>query len=350
MSRVVSVSRLAKSANLDPCEVALALIDRGLDIDDPERDIDPTTRKIARAVIREMLGGPKVVRQKPEAVPSVVIEPGLRSPALIGTLSVEDVLFIHDRLCADFTATSDPITPPGVRSTSLLESAVCRQQSGYAQALKYPEPVLNAATLLYGICNDHPFHNGNKRTALVAALAHLDRNRLVLQAVKQRELFRLMLAVASHTVVQHRVKVGRETTLVPRRATADEEVVAIAEWLRPRVTKITRGETPVTYRELRQILSNFGFSLHLMKNQKMAVCAEARRRLFRRSPPPKTRMALEWPGEGRTVSIGQIKHIRKTLHLQEEDGVTRETFYGKGARIDHFINEYRLVLRQLAAR
>jgi len=64
---------------------------------------------------------------------------------------------------------------------SLLASAVARQESGYGNTLKYHEPIINAATLLYGICNDHPFHNGNKRTALVCALAHLDRNRQILK-------------------------------------------------------------------------------------------------------------------------------------------------------------------------
>ncbi len=77
--------------------------------------------------------------------------------------------------------------------------------------LKYPDPILNAATLLYGICNDHPFHNGNKRTALVSALAHLDKNNLILRATKQTELFNLMIAVADHALLHSVVKIGRNT-------------------------------------------------------------------------------------------------------------------------------------------
>lgn len=266
-------------------------------------------------------------------------------------LSVEDVLFIHDRLCDDFATTADPIDPPGVRSMSLLASAVGRQESGYGRVMKYHEPVLNAATLLYGLCNDHPFYNGNKRTALVAALAHLDRNRLVLGSAKQRDLFRLMISVADHSVVRQPVKVGRETEFVPRRGTPDEEVMAIVDWFRPRVAKITRGETPITYRELRQVLTNFGFSIRPSKNMKVAIClSEKPRGLFRRTRREKTVMSLDWPSDGRTVSVSQIKHIRRTLHLCEEDGVTKEAFYGKGVRVDRFINDYRLVLRQLASR
>lgn len=352
MRRAVSVNRLAKSAGVDPEAVVLALIDRGIEIDDPDKTIGGATWKAARAIIKEMKGGRVVVRAKTPSAVSYSLEPVARSSALVGMLSVEDVAFIHERLCADFAATPDPIDPPGLRSESLLDSAVNRQHSGYDNLFKYHDPVLNAATLLYGICNDHPFHNGNKRTALVSALAHLDRNKLILKATKQNELFRLMIAVADHSIVQNSVKIGRETESVPRRGTADEEVEAIAAWFRPRLESITRGEAPITYRELRQILTNFGYTLHLMKNRKMDVCAtETRRTIFlKKTQHRKTLMAVRWTGDGRTVPIEQIKHIRLTLKLCEEDGVTSDTFYAKGVRVERFINEYRLVLRKLASR
>jgi death-on-curing protein len=353
MRRSVSVNRLAKSAGVDPESVVLALIDRGIEIDDPDENVEGVTWKATRAIIKELKGGPVRVRAKKSATKQVVLDPEPRSAALAGTLSVEDVLFIHDRLCADFAETQDPIDPPGVRSENLLESAVNRQHSGYEELMKYHDPILNAATLLYGICNDHPFHNGNKRTALVAALAHLDRNHLILGATKQTEVFHLMLAVAKHSVLTNPIKVGRDTKNVPRRGSPDEEVGAIADWFRPRVEAITRGESQITYRELRQILTNFGFSLSQLKNQKMAVVGaiETRRMLFIATTRRRTTlMTVRWPGDGKTVPIGQIKHIRQTLKLCEEDGVTRDSFYAKGDRIDRFINEYRLVLRKLASR
>lgn len=351
MRRSVSVNRLAKSAGVDPEDVVLALIDRGIEIDSPDDSVEGDTWKATRSIIKELKGGPIRVRARKARAEPQIIEPAPRSSALSGTLSTDDVLLIHERLCADFIQSQDPINPPGVRSQSLLESAVSRQHSGFGDLLKYHDPVLNAATLLYGICNDHPFHNGNKRTALVAALAHFDRNNLLLEKTKQNDLFRLMLAVASHSIVQNPVKIGRDTKFIPRRGTADEEVDAIATWFRPRVKGITRGETPITYRELRQILSNFGFSLTRLKNKKMAVSqSETRRTLFGKKERQKTLMVLKWPDEGKTVPITEIKHIRQMLRLCEEDGVTRDAFYQKGVRIDRFINEYRIVLRKLASR
>jgi death-on-curing family protein len=350
VSRHVCLNRLAKSAGLNPDDVSSALFDRGILIEDPDSELDGTTHKAARAVVREMLGARQIVRAIP-AEPTTTISPAPRSGQLLGMLSVEDVLLIHERLCADFAQTADPIDPPGLRSMDLLASAVTRQESGFGNQLKYHEPVVNAATLLYGICSDHPFHNGNKRTSLVATLAHLDRNRLVLNATKQRELFRLMIAVADHTIVEGRVKIGRETETVYRRGDPDEEVAAIADWLRPRVVPVTRGESPITYRELRQVLVSFGFSLRPLRNQKIAIVrTEDVRGLFRTRQQEKTLMAIDWPGDGRDVSIGQIKHLRRTLNLCEEDGVTRDAFYSSGARIDNFINDYRQVLRKLASR
>jgi death-on-curing family protein len=350
MRRVVSVNRLAKSSGVDPEAILLAMIERGIEIDDPDRHIDGPTRKAARAIIKELKGGPTVVRAK-SASAKYSLEPMARSSALIGMLSVSDVEFIHQRLCDDFANGPDPIDPPGLRDMGLLESAVNRQHSGFGKLLKYYDPVLNAATLLYGICHDHPFYNGNKRTALVSALAHLDKNNYVLRTTKQSELFNLMIAVADHKIVHNRVKIGRETELVPRRGEPDEEVEAVAAWLRPRVGRITRGETPITYRELRQILHSFGFSLHPMNNRKVDICAtETRKRFFKTTERRKTLMAISWPGDGRVVPMNQVKHIRQTLKLCEEDGVTRDAFYSKGVRVDQFINDYRIVLRRLASR
>src|SRR5262245_23058205 len=109
------------------------------------------------------------------------------------TLTEEDVLRIYARLVADFANDDDPIAPRGVRSAALLASAVGRQHTGIGGRLKYPEPTDNAATLLYGICHDHPFVNGNKRTSIVAMLAHLDKNHMTLVNVGRDELYEMIL-------------------------------------------------------------------------------------------------------------------------------------------------------------
>ena len=57
------------------------------------------------------------------------------------TLSVEEVVHIHEVLVEEFSENEDPIFPSGVRSDHLLESAVSRQWTGLGNILKYSTPV-----------------------------------------------------------------------------------------------------------------------------------------------------------------------------------------------------------------
>ncbi|MEQ1694067.1 MAG: type II toxin-antitoxin system death-on-curing family toxin [Gemmatimonas sp.] len=130
------------------------------------------------------------------------------------TLTASDVLAIHETLAADFAAAADPISPAGIKSHDLLESAVSRQFTGYDSRLKYNTPTSNAASLTFGICCNHPFHNGNKRTALVSLLCHLDRNDLAIDhTTTHDDLYAFMLKVASHGFSEKSAKpAGSRTT------------------------------------------------------------------------------------------------------------------------------------------
>src|ERR1051326_8222909 len=116
-------------------------------------------------------------------------------------VTVESVLAIHDHLVAEFESTSDPISPPGLRSRALLESAVARQFTGFQGVYKYETPLACTASLMFGICNNHPFHNGNKRIALVTGLLHMDSNGFVLHRTNRDQLYDLMIRIASHAMV-----------------------------------------------------------------------------------------------------------------------------------------------------
>lgn len=265
-------------------------------------------------------------------------------------VSVEEVLLIHKTLVADFEASADPISPPGVRSAALLESAVGRQTTAIGVQLKYPDPISNAATLLYGLCNDHPFYNGNKRTALVAMLVHLDKNKLTLFRTSKNDLYELMLQVASHTLgfrVDRRAKNPK-----PPNKTPDEEVDFIAEWIRRRADRVRRGERQITYRELRKILERFGYHLEKPNDNMIEIVkytAEKGGWLNRQVKEVRKHVGtIGWPGENRQVVIGDIKKARRICKLCEEDGVDSDAFYDETAIIDSFVNQYRSVLRRLA--
>lgn len=59
----------------------------------------------------------------------------------------------------------------GVRDLGALEAAVFRPQTGY-----YEDPIAEAAALLESLVQNHPFLDGNKRTAVAAADVHLRMN------------------------------------------------------------------------------------------------------------------------------------------------------------------------------
>lgn len=267
------------------------------------------------------------------------------------TLSTSEVLAIHDVLVRDFASTIDPISPPGLRSAHLLESAIARQEAGFLGHLKYPGAVENAATLTYGLCQNHPFHNGNKRTALVSLLVHLDRNKLALYNTNQQELYDLMLGIADRSIGLTALAERARRQVMTRRKT-DSEVLAISEWLRPRVDRVARGEQLLTYGQLRKCLNRFNYSFgEKRKNSIDVVKLETERYglLNLRTRQVERRIGnVPYPGEKKDVSIETLKKVRAMCRLCEEDGIDSDAFYFDTLPIDAFVNRYRTALRRLA--
>jgi death on curing protein len=267
------------------------------------------------------------------------------------TLLAEDILLIHEILVQDFATSGDPIEPPGVKSIPLLESAVGRQHTAIGMTLKYPSAIGNAATLMYGICCDHPFHNGNKRTALVAMLAHLDKNNLVLDT-KQSALYNLVLDIAAHRISESTSHRGSRKKR--RRITHDEEVQYIMNFLEKGSRPLKRGERLIKYRELRRILGKFNIILDETKKNQIKVVRHERviTGLFRKKEIVRevNLGSISYPGDDRDVGITLVKQVRKMCGLSEKDGVDSRVFYDQQAVIDSFVNNYRTILRRLAYR
>ncbi len=88
---------------------------------------------------------------------------------------------------------------PGLRDRRLLESALARMSAGYSDQELYPSLLEKAAILLQGVIQNHPFVDGNKRTALLAATALLQRNGVIISYGPQ-EAVGLAVGVAQHEV------------------------------------------------------------------------------------------------------------------------------------------------------
>lgn len=64
----------------------------------------------------------------------------------------------------------------GLRDAALLESAVAAPQASFGGEPLMKEGIEIAAAYLFYLCRNHPFLDGNKRTALAACLVFLESN------------------------------------------------------------------------------------------------------------------------------------------------------------------------------
>jgi death-on-curing protein len=75
--------------------------------------------------------------------------------------------------------------PEGVRDMGLLESALARPKNLLAYSEQPPSLAQLAAAYAKGIAANHPFVDGNKRTAFTVSVTFLFLNRLMLTASKE---------------------------------------------------------------------------------------------------------------------------------------------------------------------
>ena len=113
-------------------------------------------------------------------------------------LSFSDVLYIHANRIRKYGGSQ------GVRDAGLLESAMGNAEATFGGEFLNPTLFDMAAAYLYGICRNHPFLDGNKRTALACALAFLGRNGLKTRA-DEDELYDLVIGVAEGRVMKQDV-------------------------------------------------------------------------------------------------------------------------------------------------
>lgn len=97
-------------------------------------------------------------------------------------LTPAEVLLLHARLIQHTGGSG------GVRDMSLLESALARPQATFAQDDLYPDLWSKAAALMHSLIRNHPFVDGNKRTALAATGIFLELNGYALTASNEAVL------------------------------------------------------------------------------------------------------------------------------------------------------------------
>ena len=105
-------------------------------------------------------------------------------------ISVKEAEKIHKVLIENFGGSH------GIRDLGSLESALARPFQSFGQEELYPTPILKATALLESILINHPFIDGNKRTAYTLVRLFLLQNNFDIKA-SQDEKYDFVISTAS---------------------------------------------------------------------------------------------------------------------------------------------------------
>lgn len=103
-------------------------------------------------------------------------------------ITLEEVIAIHDKMIEVGGGRV------GIRDFFLLHSAVERSKATFAGKFLYPTIFLKVAALLHSLIRNHPFEDGNKRTALFSVMRFLAKNNYQI-SVAEKELVEFTLKV-----------------------------------------------------------------------------------------------------------------------------------------------------------
>lgn len=199
--------------------------------------------------------------------------------------------------------------------------------------------------MIFGLVKDHPFHDANKRTALLVLLYFLKKIKRA-PTVTQKLLEDLIVDIAKGNLYQYR----RVQTLETK--TDDPEIYFIADFLRRNSRTLDKQEYTITYKELDSCLRKFNFCLNNPQKNFVDVCRiETTRRLlgFGKTKTALVRITqIGFPGWKCQVRKGAISNVRKETKLVPEKGVDSKSFYQGTDPLYSLIAEYSGPLERLA--
>lgn len=241
-------------------------------------------------------------------------------------MNLEQIKYIHFFLVEYFKNSEDPISPAGIKNEGLLASAVARPFMSIDGKDAYIGVFNKASALFHSIINNHCFHNGNKRVALLSTLAYLGEEGWWTSIPTDEEMFEFTRKAAAHELCEDR----------------NNELSYIYEWFKKNSRKRNIAERQLKLLELREILIEFGFELTQGKNSTIEISKNGE---F-------ITAIIEKGCNGKEDYDKQyIQRLRKKLKLTAEYGIDSYLFYGQKG-IDEKLGKYMKirhnVMRELA--
>ena len=229
-------------------------------------------------------------------------------------MNLDEMKYIHNYLVEYFSDKDDPVSPSGIKNEQLLESAVSRPFVSAGGQDAYIGVFNKAAALFHSVINNHCFHNGNKRSALLSTLVFLGENGYVLREPSDEELFEFTRKAAAHELC----------------ASRDKELAYISEWFKNKCRRRDNREHTLKFHELREILTGFGFEVGDCVGRTIEVSKDGN----------VVASILQKGSKGKEDYDKQyISRLRKKLKLTPAYGIDSYRFYGERG-FDETLNVY----------
>lgn len=156
---------------------------------------------------------------------------------------------------------------------------------------------------MHSLINNHAFHNGNKRVALVAAQVYLAKENYWLEKSSDDDMYEFARAAAAHEICQNRT----------------DEISTMSKWLENSSRKASKEEFPLKYSDLKEALQQFGYDLTPPDKEFVDVLKSGQR---------VERIKKEGIKGFRPYHTHYIADLRKRLGLTRENGIDSSVFYG----------------------
>jgi len=268
----------------------------------------------------------------------------------VHTLTYEDVLDAHFCIADYFVRDGYGLGGIGIKNINTFVSTVERQFTGFEGHTVYNTPYEQIATLCFGIIRNHPFYDGNKRTAFLCALLQLHRMGRVIE-VAEREFEDLMVSIADGAIG----KKAAVKELIKKRK-SHPEIQYLGRYLEKNSRKRARLNKTVKFRELRQIVEANGFAFQNANKgtiDLVHVKTTKRPRFFFRDRIEKKSVVLgtfAYHGEGVDVPDNTLREVRQRCGLTDQDGFDGEVLLRDAQPTFQLIKNYRAALQSLAYR
>lgn len=252
-------------------------------------------------------------------------------------MTISDVLLVHFLIVDLFYGLREGLGGIGPKDVGLLSSAVERQFAGFGDFEKWPSIEEKAATLLYGIVLNHPFHDANKRTGFLTTLYYLQREgRYPKVTSKQFEDFVVTVADRSFRKLAKFQKSFADLD--------DADIRYIAHYIRSSTRQVDKRDYTITFNELNRILRRFRYSLSNPSGNYIDVTH------IDGPDEGKKVCQIGFPSWSKQVTRQAIKTVRQCTGLTVLDGIDSQVFFKEVEPISQLLAKYYEPLQRLADR